>query len=75
MKKRFIALAGGAAVLAAAAVPVGSAFANETQCLRLFKANTTAYNQQFSNPVSASNEQLFFARVTQFVNGGSIVCR
>ena len=35
MKKRLIAFAGGAALVAAAAVPVGSAFAQSSTCQRL----------------------------------------
>ena len=59
MKKRLIALAGGAAVLVAAAIPASSAFGSLTQCQQIDKAENLALSH-------APSVDAFSARLSQF---------
>ena len=67
MKKRLIALAGGAALVAAAAVPLGSAFAQPLprKCQQ-FAMAIDALESQFSNiPPNSPRIAAFDARINQ----------
>ena len=69
MKKRLIAFAGGAAVLAAAAIPAGSAFgliSNSKQCSQLNKAGFNVFVVQ-----GTPNSQTEQARDMQFSRANS----
>jgi hypothetical protein len=79
MKKRLMALAGGAAVLAAAAVPLGSAHGQTTTCSRLqAQVNATAsqLNAAEENPnLTPRQRQLLItayeARLSQLFAAGN----
>jgi predicted outer membrane protein len=79
MKKRLMALAGGAAVLVAAAVPLGSAHGQTTRCDRL-QSQVNATESQIlateENPnLTPRQRQLlltaYFARLSQLEAAGN----